>query len=238
MTLPYHGTNLRVIISAVYFLLIEELTSTPVSSDLTGLLLWTNSRMGWVSQKRIFWDNWSTFLQVGCPSRLSTNRVKSLQRAQSTNGNWRKLPTGRHLILNKCILMEAVPHPLCQLPGTRTERTVTTATTTTMFCFIWPAIYSGVTLITKLNSWKDGLESKGIKVNMNKPKVIISEESWNRLQNTGRWPCAVCGRGVGRNSIQCTSTTTPQPFYGPFSGTTRVGRCQKRTSGLNGARED
>jgi len=30
----------------------------------------------------------------------------------------------------------------------------------------------------------------------------------------------------------------PQPFYGPFSGTTRVTRCQKRTSGLYGARED
>jgi len=32
---------------------------------------------------------------------------------------------------------------------------------------------------------------------------------------------------------------SPQPFYGPFSGTTRVSRCQKRTySGLHGARED
>jgi len=30
----------------------------------------------------------------------------------------------------------------------------------------------------------------------------------------------------------------PQPSYGPFSGTTRVRRCQKRTSGLYGARED
>jgi len=37
-----------------------------------------------------------------------------------------------------------------------------------------------------------------------------------------------------------TSTTTilPQPFYSPLSGTTRVSRCQKRTSGLYGARED
>jgi len=26
--------------------------------------------------------------------------------------------------------------------------------------------------------------------------------------------------------------TTPQPFYGPFSGTTRVSQCQKKTSGL------
>ena len=33
-------------------------------------------------------------------------------------------------------------------------------------------------------------------------------------------------------------THTPQPFYGPFSGTTRVSWCQKRTSGLYGARED
>jgi len=31
---------------------------------------------------------------------------------------------------------------------------------------------------------------------------------------------------------------TPQLFYGPFFGTTRVSRCQKKTSGLYGARED
>jgi len=29
-----------------------------------------------------------------------------------------------------------------------------------------------------------------------------------------------------------------QPFSGPFSGNTRVSRCQRRTSGLYGARED
>ena len=32
-----------------------------------------------------------------------------------------------------------------------------------------------------------------------------------------------------------TTTTTPQPFYGSFSGNTRVSRCQKRTSGVYGA---
>jgi len=32
--------------------------------------------------------------------------------------------------------------------------------------------------------------------------------------------------------------TTPQPFYGPFSRTILVSRCQKKTSGLYGARED
>jgi len=35
-----------------------------------------------------------------------------------------------------------------------------------------------------------------------------------------------------------TLTTTPQPFYGSYPGTTRMSRCQKRTSGLYGARED
>ena len=30
----------------------------------------------------------------------------------------------------------------------------------------------------------------------------------------------------------------PQPFYGPFSGTIRVSRCQTITCGLHGARED
>jgi len=33
-------------------------------------------------------------------------------------------------------------------------------------------------------------------------------------------------------------TPQPQPFYGPFSGISRVSWCQKRTSGLYGARED
>jgi len=33
------------------------------------------------------------------------------------------------------------------------------------------------------------------------------------------------------------TAATPQPFYFPFSGTTRVSRYQKRTPGLHGARE-
>lgn len=50
-------------------------------------------------------------------------------------------------------------------------------------------------LIEKLNQWKDGIQSKGMKVNINKISVMISGESCKRLQNTGRWPCGVCGRG-------------------------------------------
>jgi len=28
--------------------------------------------------------------------------------------------------------------------------------------------------------------------------------------------------------FKCDTTTTPQPFYGPFSGTTQVSRCHKQ----------
>jgi len=42
-------------------------------------------------------------------------------------------------------------------------------------------------------------------------------------------------------TTKCTTPTHTTPhatFYGPFSRTTRVSRCQRRTSGLYGARED
>jgi len=42
----------------------------------------------------------------------------------------------------------------------------------------------------------------------------------------------------GKKKKEEEETITPQPFYGPFSWTTQVNRCQKRTSGLYGARED
>ena len=57
-------------------------------------------------------------------------------------------------------------------------------------------------LTKKLSRWKDGVQGKGVKVNMNKTKFMISRESHKELQNNGRWPC---GRGVGRNSVQCTN---------------------------------
>jgi len=44
-----------------------------------------------------------------------------------------------------------------------------------------------------------------MRVNMNKTKVMISGERQKPVQKAERWPCGVFGRGVGSNSIQCTS---------------------------------
>ena len=44
-----------------------------------------------------------------------------------------------------------------------------------------------------------------MRVNMNKTKVMVSGERQKVMQKAIRWPCGVCGRGVGNNSIQCSS---------------------------------
>jgi len=41
-----------------------------------------------------------------------------------------------------------------------------------------------------------------MRVNMNKTKVMISGERQKPVQKAARWPCGVCGRGVGSNSIR------------------------------------
>jgi len=60
-------------------------------------------------------------------------------------------------------------------------------------------------IIERLNEWKNNVENRGMRVNMNKTKVMISEERQKPVQKAARWLCDVCGRRVGSNSIQCTS---------------------------------
>ena len=60
-------------------------------------------------------------------------------------------------------------------------------------------------LIKRLNEWNDKVSSRGIRVNMNKTKIMISGEWQKVMQKAVRWPCGVCGRGIRNNSMQCTS---------------------------------
>ena len=63
-------------------------------------------------------------------------------------------------------------------------------------------------LIKRLNEWKENVESKGMRVIMNKTKVMISRERQMVRQKAARWPCGVCSKGVGSNSLQCTRYDT------------------------------
>ena len=60
-------------------------------------------------------------------------------------------------------------------------------------------------LIKRLNEWKDNVESKGMRVSMNKTKVMIRGERQKVRQKAVRWLCGVCSKGVGSNSLQYTS---------------------------------
>ena len=59
-------------------------------------------------------------------------------------------------------------------------------------------------LKTKLSEWKNGMEAKGLRVNMGKTKILISGVNLNTLKDSGKYPCSVCRKGVGSNSIFCS----------------------------------
>jgi hypothetical protein len=60
-------------------------------------------------------------------------------------------------------------------------------------------------VVEKIRRWKRGLEEKGLRVNMGKTKVMISHVKSGQAENSGMWPCGVCRKGVGSNSILCSS---------------------------------
>jgi len=60
-------------------------------------------------------------------------------------------------------------------------------------------------LIKRLSEWKDNVECKGVRVSMKKTKVMINGERQKVRLKAVRWPCWVCSKGVGSNSLQCTS---------------------------------
>ena len=52
--------------------------------------------------------------------------------------------------------------------------------------------------------WKNGLESKGLNVNMGKIKILIASRDLHALQTSGRYHCELCRKGVRKNSIFCS----------------------------------
>ena len=55
----------------------------------------------------------------------------------------------------------------------------------------------------KLNKWKTVMETKGLRVNMGKTKIMVSRVNLQTLKDSGKYPCSVCRKGVGSNSIYC-----------------------------------
>ena len=57
--------------------------------------------------------------------------------------------------------------------------------------------------VARVKAWKEGMESKGLRVNMGKTKCMASGIDLDVLHDSGKFPCAVCRTGVGTSSILC-----------------------------------
>ena len=84
------------------------------------------------------------------------------------------------------------------------------------------------------------MEKKGLRVNAGKTKIMICGTGLDLLQSSNEFPCAVCGTGVGNNSIFCNGCKhwvhkkcsglmrlTKDPDY-------RCTRCQETAHPLDG----
>ena len=60
-------------------------------------------------------------------------------------------------------------------------------------------------LVDKIKKWKVGMEEKGLRVNMAKTKVMRCRDGAGQAVKSGKFPCGVCNKGVGINSIECAS---------------------------------
>ena len=61
-------------------------------------------------------------------------------------------------------------------------------------------------LVEKIKRWKDGMEKKGLRVNVAKTKVIRCQKKKGvQVEEASKDPCGVCNKRVGRNSIICRS---------------------------------
>lgn len=47
-------------------------------------------------------------------------------------------------------------------------------------------------LLVKVETWKSGMEKKGLRVNMGKTKILVSGTNLDLLKKSGKDPCAVC----------------------------------------------
>ena len=60
-------------------------------------------------------------------------------------------------------------------------------------------------LTVKLKTWKQNMEAKGLRVNMGKTKVLVSNRRFTANREEGKHPCSVCLKGVDKPAIFCVT---------------------------------
>ena len=57
--------------------------------------------------------------------------------------------------------------------------------------------------VRKFGVWKREMETRRLKVNIKKTKLMVMDREPAVRPQRGRYPCGVCSKGVGANSIWC-----------------------------------
>src|SRR4051812_42115154 len=57
----------------------------------------------------------------------------------------------------------------------------------------------------RLLEWIIRLKEKGLRVNIGKMKVMNCKVGVGQVENSGKYPCGICRKGVAENSIYCSS---------------------------------
>ena len=57
----------------------------------------------------------------------------------------------------------------------------------------------------RLLVWIMRLKEKGLRVKIGKTKVMNCKVGEGQVENSGKFPCGICRKGVGVNSIYCRS---------------------------------
>jgi len=68
-------------------------------------------------------------------------------------------------------------------------------------------------LVEKIKMWKVGMEKKGLRLNMGKTKVMRCCNGAGQGLKSGKYPCGVCSKGVGSNSVECISCPAQEMFW-------------------------
>src|SRR5213083_200716 len=64
---------------------------------------------------------------------------------------------------------------------------------------------SRLELEKRLTEWMATLKEKGLRMNIGKTKVMNCKVGVGQVENSGKFPCGICRKGVGGNSICCSS---------------------------------
>jgi len=60
-------------------------------------------------------------------------------------------------------------------------------------------------LLVKIAQWKAGFKAKGLRVNMGNTKIMRCPGVLVPRESSGKTPCGICKKGVGLNSITCST---------------------------------